>query len=634
MKNKVRPKLPLQNDPHLEDAPKTNRVLSSVWLYEFAFSLPMVRGLMKLVKQKCPKIQLKALPIRSNVVKSSISKSVVILNKLGVATVRLSRGAEALPPTPPQLNASTTRYKFAFPARLPALRALWTLTERSVLSEYCTWPEAATQRDLRVSRTPARLRTQAAMWLQLLSAAKKNALGSLIYMSSTSITPSEKHPPPNPAPFPNEVILNIFDHLSDAELRALAPVSIKIHELALLVHLSRYGISETEIASQDFPEMSTGGAFHAFRLARFITRPTALRLRFDPTAQIDRDVRALTSLARRLPPIPSIELHFPRRRSKAHAAATKRCNMEDLLLALIASRRSCAVAVFVSFQVYMIHPYKPRFGALRRLYSMARNIACKSAATTPPTYGDRDEARLRGHLQKLFRGDVIPSITIQLPEPPSAIGAETSAIFANLRLPILRHIEAELHLISTPAMHAFLSNNPTLVRVKFYGPPAPDDRAPHTPLVPTALPNITSIHGNAFFCAGVLQSAHAFPHLTCVTLELDDAIPLVDYIACLRGIAHRPAVRRLYMHLDAWHPWAALQEAPVERDVLHIADLHLRFCGPLPTLPPHEIPALFQWLWLFVSAPTVSLYGIAPQPLNEFLHAEGPASQFKMITPK
>jgi hypothetical protein len=73
----------------------------------------------------------------------------------------------------------------------------------------------------------------------------------------------------------------------------------------LLSYLSRYGITETDIAANSFPQLSTSGAFPAFRIARFITGVDALRLRFDPRTQLDRDVRALASLARRLPSRPS-----------------------------------------------------------------------------------------------------------------------------------------------------------------------------------------------------------------------------------------------------------------------------------------------------------------------------------------
>jgi hypothetical protein len=206
--------------------------------------------------------------------------------------------------------------------------------------------------------------------------------------------------------------------------------------------------------------------------------------------------------------------------------------------------------------------------------------------------------------------------------------AETNAIFANLRLPKLLHVEAQLDLISTPAMDAFLSNNPALVRVKFYGPPELDDHAPCTPITPTALPNITYLRGNAFFCAWVLQSAHAFPSLTGVMLELDNSIPPVDYTVCLRGIARRPAMCSLYMHIDAWHPWAVPQHAPVERDVPHVTKLQLTFHGNSPALPPHEFLALSQWLRLFAGVQTVSIFGIARDPVCDILQAECPGIQF------
>ncbi|KAJ7271735.1 hypothetical protein C8J57DRAFT_287037 [Mycena rebaudengoi] len=470
-------------------------------------------------------------------------------------------------------------------------------------------------------------------------------------MYSANAAPG-KRLPHNPTPFPNEVLLKIFYHLTDTELLALAPVSTNIHDLALLTHLSRYGISETEIASQNFPEMTTNGAFHAFCLARFVTRPAAIRLRFDLGAWIDNDVRAFVTLARRLPPIPFIEMKFPPR--PWNSAANERCDMEALFLALLDSRSSRPVAVLYGPQVDIIRPHNPLAAVLRRLISITQNFASKGATKSLETGGDGLKVKFRKPIPERFlcepEGGGIHSVTIQLLDPPCALGAlvvlegdmtsaidfapeprlsraNTSAIFANLRLPHLNQVEAGLRLISMPALNTFLSNHPTLTHVLLYGLPDIADRVPHTPLASTTLPNIVHLRGHTSLCAWILQSPHPFTSLTSIRLELYKSIQPNDYSDCLRGIARRPCVTSLALDLHTWHPWAALQDAPVECDMPHVSTLQLTFWGPPPRLARSAIPDLAQWIRLFDGVRRVILIGMG-ELLREMLRPQCPGVDF------
>jgi hypothetical protein len=184
-------------------------------------------------------------------------------------------------------------------------------------------------------------------------------------------------------------------------------------------------------------------------------------------------------------------------------------------------------------------------------------------------------------------------------------------------------------------MRAFLSNHPTLIRLIFRGQLALEDRDPREPPAPTALPHIEHLLANAAFAAWVLQSVHAFPSLTIVTLELDKSILPADYTTCLRGIARRPTVRTLCLQLYEWHPWVALQNTAVEndvhsprieQDVTHIADLRLTFRRLL--LPRREIPVLPPWLRLFAGVREVSMFGMSLEPVCEILRAECPGIRF------
>ncbi|KAJ7110638.1 hypothetical protein C8R44DRAFT_883771 [Mycena epipterygia] len=442
--------------------------------------------------------------------------------------------------------------------------------------------------------------------------------------------------------FSDEIILEVLHHCSDAELLELSTISRHIHELALLSLLSRYGITESDIASNSFPPLSTSGAFRAFPLARFITGVDELRLQFDYNCQLEKDVRALTNLVRRLPPIKKIDLEFPPRFVRAQTAAVRRCDMEGAMLALISAYRSRPSVAVSPLTLSIIRPRKPAFYAVRRLYSGIRAMGSKNYVRKGPLIDDQ-EFRKEMFLFALLRvGGVIPNISIRAFDPPNPLGtlivlraagianlrfpsnlklscAEMSAVFDNLKLPLLRSVEAALSTISPPSLLAFLCRHPSLQRLQLRGPPDHPKAKSKTcterePLAPGALPQLEHVLGSAHFVAWVLASAHPFPQFTAVTIELHKGVFIrEDYQNALCGIALRPVLCTLTLHLEGWDPWSAKDfdaaTAP-ERDLSQIADLRLTF--KFPSRVGRNLALLVEWLRLFRGLREVSLFDTMP----------------------
>ncbi|KAJ6591694.1 hypothetical protein DFH09DRAFT_182050 [Mycena vulgaris] len=455
--------------------------------------------------------------------------------------------------------------------------------------------------------------------------------------------------------FSDEVILEILEHLADAELLSLAGISKHFHELALLSHLSRYGITENDIASNSFPPLSTNGAFRAVLLARFITGMDELRLRFDNSAQLDRDVRALTNFVKRLPPIRSIDLEFPSRLARAEMTVVRPANMESMVLSLISAYRSRSSVAISPLPVCIIRPHKPAFHAVRRWYSGIGTLDRKG-----PLIDDRDFLGKIRILTLMRVAGVIPNISIRGFDPPNPLGtlivlhassiydlrfpselklscAEMSAIFENLQLPLLQGVEAALSTISAPSLLAFLCRHPTLRRLRLPGPPdhpkAPKSniRARRDPLPPDALPQLEHVFGSAHLIAWVLASAYPFPQLTAVIIELHDGVSTRDdYHNALRGIARRPALSTLTLHIDGWSPWNARGFDPAmapESDVPHVADLRLTFKWPSGII--RNPASLVEWLRLFRGLREVSLFNqISTTDLSGLLGRECPNIRF------
>lgn len=422
--------------------------------------------------------------------------------------------------------------------------------------------------------------------------------------------------------FSDELILEILSHLTDADLLSLATVSKHIHDMALLAHLARYGISESDIETNSFD--TTSGAVPALGAARFITRIDMLRLRFLLSLKFDRDVAALATLARRLPPIKSIDLEFspwPRNRAPWF-------DIQGLLLDLISSCRSRPAITVSPLMVSIARPRKP--SRARRLLARLRAVGSKNHVPTKITI---DEEQFRQGLiifSIMRQGGILPSVSIRTFDRSAPIGsliivraagitdlrfppglrlssAEMSALLTHLKLPLLRGSHLSLSSTSEPALHSFICRHPTLQILRLISIAAKECPDAPPPLPSDVLPQLEHILGSARLLAWILTSPPPLPHLAVITLELDGSTG-DSYHAALRGLAARSAADTLVLKLIGWAPWNAPDfAAPTapERALPHITDLRLTF--RFPSYVPRNA-LLLQWLRLFSGLREVSLF--------------------------
>ncbi|KAJ7210090.1 hypothetical protein GGX14DRAFT_626393 [Mycena pura] len=469
--------------------------------------------------------------------------------------------------------------------------------------------------------------------------------------------------------FSDELFIEIFEHLTDADLLSLATISKHIHDLALLSHLERHGITVADIESHSVPLMSTDGAFHALRIARFVTAIEALRLRFDPSPKLHRDVSALEKFAQRLPPIKIIDLEFPPKPGRVQILRSiQRSDMVGLLLTLTSAYHTRPAMVISPLNLSIVRPRKPSFYAIRRLYSAVRAIGSRKHARAPPSIKEQEFRAGLFVLPLLRRVGIIPDVSIRVFDPPEALGSlivlratvisslrlpslrteETSAVFAHLTLPHLRIVEGSFTHIEPTALYTFLTRHPSLQTLALRGPP-PDaasdksvfkhrneahfDIAPLAPLPADALPQLQHLRGSSRLAAWVLASPHSFHGLTAATFELHPGPTAQrDYAAALRGAARRPALTTLALHLHGWAPWNARRpegEETPESCAEHVADLRLTF--KMPATHPRGA-ALMRWTgWfrLWAGLREVSLFdSLQLENLCVVLKAELPHIRF------
>ncbi|KAJ7167908.1 hypothetical protein C8R46DRAFT_1218829 [Mycena filopes] len=437
-------------------------------------------------------------------------------------------------------------------------------------------------------------------------------------------------PPPMATVLPrfvDEIILEIFKHLTDQDLLSLAIISQHIHEVALLAYFSRYGITESDIAAKAIPQLSTTGAFPAFRVARFITGVVSLRLQFDVSPNLHRDVDALASLLRRMPSIKSVDLNFGlwQGRIKPHVEL----DMAGHLLTLISEFRTRPIVVASPLAVSIVRPYKPSLRGIRGILERLR----PSTRSSEPITIDEKQFRDALLIFTLLRvGRVIPNVSIRMFDPPAPLGAvivvhpaglrnlrfaadslslaEMSLTLNHITVSSLGSIEAEQRDIPEVALHGLLCRHPTLEHLTLRGPPAtPPPRTPPPPLPADALPKIEHIIGSARLLAWVLASPHPFPLLRVITLELRPAPQaLEDYRTALRGLARRPGTDTLALKCIGCAPWEAPGfdfDSGAEAALTGVADLRLTFLRP--TRVPRDPRRLIAWLRLFKALRLVAL---------------------------
>ncbi|KAF8182385.1 hypothetical protein K438DRAFT_1840159 [Mycena galopus ATCC 62051] len=394
-----------------------------------------------------------------------------------------------------------------------------------------------------------------------------------------------------------------------------------------MAHLARHGITETDIKACSFN--TTSDAVSALRVARFITRIDALRLRFKRShgSKFDRDVAELVLLARRSP-IRSIDLEF----SPRNPTTERRGIIEDLTLDLISPYRSRPAIIVSPLAVSIARPRKPARSLVRRFFARLRRKAKHKI----------DEERFREAflifsllLQGLGGG--IPRVSIRTFDAPNPMGSlivlyaprisdlrfpaslrlsasEMNALLTELNFPLLRNINVTSCPIPEPALHSFLCRHPTLQGLRLAGCRLTNEQSPGSApqslqlLAPHALPRLEHVLGSARLVAWVLASPQEFPHLLVATIELYGTGPQNDYRTALRGLARRSTADTLALQISGWAPWDASDfAAPTvpERTLPHVTDLRLTF--RVPARAP-KATVLAQWLRLFTGLQKVSVF--------------------------
>ncbi|KAF7364182.1 hypothetical protein MSAN_01077500 [Mycena sanguinolenta] len=390
----------------------------------------------------------------------------------------------------------------------------------------------------------------------------------------------------------DELVLGIFECLADADLLSLATVSKHIHDVALMTHLGRYGITETDIQAGSF--QCTSGAVCALRTARFITRIETLNIRFESSTTLDRDIAALAGLARRLPPIKSVDLEWPPDRRKG-----RRLFLESLLLDLVSYRSQPAIIVSPGREISVVRPRRPTLYAVQRLLARLRFGESEYCQTPEP---EIDETELRQPFiitNPPFRATtrvsirVFPlsgSLIVLFPQSmcymdfrPNIRRAEVILLFNHLSLPFITAcIMDSTCAISDPALHLFFCRHPRLRTIRLYGDPSKETvtAEPLLPLPSGSLPQLESIHGSACLLSWVLASPQACLNLAFVTLELYPRPGMRNYYGtALRRLALRPTARQLVLQFTGWVPWNTPEFATLnapERTLFHVAESSIK----------------------------------------------------------
>ncbi|KAF7364250.1 F-box domain-containing protein [Mycena sanguinolenta] len=441
----------------------------------------------------------------------------------------------------------------------------------------------------------------------------------------------------------DELVLGICECLTDADLLSLATVSKHIHDIALMTHLGRHGITETDIQAGSF--QCTSGAVCALRTARFITKIEALTIQFQSRARLGWDIAALAGLARRVPPIKSVDLEWgPLVGIDLRA---RKSALAHLFLDLVSHRSQPAIIVCPK-RISVVRPQQPiRRRLLARLrvrgprYESEPNIEkaeLLQAFPTPPL-----KAALRMSI-RVFPGSgslvvLFPEVTEYMHFPLDIRPAEVTLLLLHSNLPVVKVCSMDdTCAISDPALHPFICRHQTLRWLYLGGDPADEtmETDPILPLPSGSLPQLEGIHGSAYLLSWVLASLQNSPNLVYATIQLYLRPGTRDYYrTALCGLALRPTTRWLTCQFTGWAPWNtpdfAAPNAP-ERTLSHVTDLYLEFRVP-SKLP--QAAVLIEWLQLFDGLHQVAFYQVSSsssKKLRIVLQKKFPNITFSMHT--
>ncbi|KAJ7057473.1 hypothetical protein C8F01DRAFT_1152259 [Mycena amicta] len=437
---------------------------------------------------------------------------------------------------------------------------------------------------------------------------------------------------------PEELFLEALAYVDDNDLLALATVSKHIHDLVLLLHLQRNGVTAADIHSRVIPKANSA-VVHSLRMARFVSRVDTLHLRFrffGNHVNVLRDMAALAKLPAKFTGLTSILLDFP----PAHIprATLSACDTEGVLFALISAHLHRPTVCLSHINASIIRPRRPPSTAIGRLLGRL-HLRTKQRKQIQ----DMDFRNALYVLPLMRGGGGIPCIdirafldvdapigtiiilrynlitTLSFPAENQLSSAEITAIFSNVTLPRLRTLSGYGLDVTIEALLAFFVRHSLLERVALRGvpqpytpkgakkqqrrnhnpPPVPVPQTPSLTQLPSdALPQLENILCGVHLAAQLLTIAapdpQALPNLSFLTVELHGGQNAASaYADVLRGIARRTNLTGLGLHVFDWFPWATDAPTPSPSQITN-----LRITGAFkdtPSRPDLLVPWLQRW---------------------------------------
>ncbi|KAJ7489066.1 hypothetical protein FB451DRAFT_1552968 [Mycena latifolia] len=451
---------------------------------------------------------------------------------------------------------------------------------------------------------------------------------------------------------PRELILLIFDWIPEKDLIRLYEVSSVSKKLALLAILAHYGVSESQLQSQELSNIPSR-ALHALSACypTMIANIRVLDVHFNPRdADSLAEWHALEHLAERFPVIPKVTVAFSEPPTRTQILSHLWGPLSTALVSLTGNTSQPAV-VFRYAEVVTVRPRPPKL--------LKRALRTSPGSSSIPMI---DKQKLTKKIQysiatlsthKPFSSIQVRSFT----QPEAALGSlvilNPDAIFhltisadvisarewqfamSDLYLPSLRTLFIRVDL-EYQSLSAFLDRHNSIEHLEF----SSDWGCLHDHGLPPfsilALPRLKHISAGSRVLARILQTPNDFPLLDYVCISprdstTNDADSRNNFQAVLRAIAARSSVTNLMIQIHGVHPpWKTFDamEPTAEETLQYVEELHI-----LPWTPGAECDAFPHWLAKFPALTKLTIAGNLFQPTRGPLLSNWLAEGIKTVCP-
>ncbi|KAJ6598155.1 hypothetical protein DFH09DRAFT_53715 [Mycena vulgaris] len=452
---------------------------------------------------------------------------------------------------------------------------------------------------------------------------------------------------------PRELILLIYGYLPETDLIKLCEVSSLSKRLALLAILAQYGISESQLHSQELskvPPRALRALIHCY--PAIISNILALDAHFNRGDVVDFHMwRYLGRLAECFPIIPCITLTFSEEPTASEILSDLWNVLPTTLIALMGNN-SRPVVVVHSAALIAVRPRLPNI--LKRAWRTSTGSSSlpvvdnrklihklQQSMATVTTHRVLSSIQVRSFVQP---GTPLGSLVVLNPgsiyhltiNPDVISPSEWQCVLSDLHLPYLRTlfvgIDLECHSLS-----AFLDTHSRIEYLEL----TTDWSCLHghtlRPISISALPRLKHISAGARVIARVLQTPNDFPLLDYVCINAhdftaNDADSPRYYEAALRAVAPRASVANLMVQIHGVEvpPWMTLdvKDPGVEQELRYIQELHI-----LPWTLRAECDTFPLWLARFPALKKLTIAGNLFQPSRGPLLSHWLAEAIKSTCP-